>query len=286
MIEIYSNEINAIDFQVSVKGQPEQPDNFSVTTDEGIVPVVNNIDIGKYEIIFNQSDIIGNKSIHINYDYELSPYGTWSEKVEYPVKSRLVSFDELNNFIKPHEPFSYEDYSKLEMFARNIIESFCGQTFDYWRGIKDVISSEETIILDTHIEKLHSINIKSQYISQISYLDDQDAYEIHSSGYMIYNPYKIDVINFLHKKSSKRIVHSIDGDWGWYQVPSAVKQAAFEIIQAFDCADITYRRKFIDNIRSADTRIEFADGAYGETTGNPIADQLLEPYRLYHMGVL
>lgn len=285
MTELYSNEINFIEHQVRVRGIPTQPSSFSVTTEEGIVPEVNNIDNGKYEIIFQQSDLIGLKEVNVVYDYELAPHGTWSQKTRFPVASRIMTLDELNAWAAPNPEFSYEDYSRLEQFARNIIETYCDQSFSYWAGMREALGQEGIIQLDEHMESLQSVYRRNNLVEDTSY-SELSNYYLGESGYAIYDRSRMRANASPKHRNSRSQIFSVTGEWGWKETPMAVKQAAFEIIGNFNCADIVYRRKFIDNMRSADTRIEFNEQAYGDTTGNPIADQLLEPYRQIYLGVL
>lgn len=80
-------------------------------------------------------------------------------------------------------------------------------------------------------------------------------------------------------------VYIITGSWGYEGIPAPVEEAAKILIDDYNCPEDTYRNKFIDNMRSADWRIEFNPRTWAGT-GNIKADQLLAPYMRTNMGVI
>jgi len=70
---------------------------------------------------------------------------------------------------------------------------------------------------------------------------------------------------------------AITGDWGYKQVPAAVKEAAKLLVNDYACGEALWRDRYLKSIYSADWRIEFSSRSW-ESTGNVRADQLLSEY--------
>jgi hypothetical protein len=74
------------------------------------------------------------------------------------------------------------------------------------------------------------------------------------------------------------VVYTIDGVWGYDEVPTGVKEAALIMIEEALCPQAVYRERYLKAISGDGWRYEFVGAAYSGT-GNVIADQLLEEYR-------
>lgn len=194
----------------------------------------------------------------------------------------MFSFEELNEILGQFS-VEYEDYSNAESNVRKIIESYCNQKFVNWFGDRLVDGYEGHIILPEVIESIDSVWVYSDLIRVET--PNIDGYVISENGQSIFNPERDRTVSFF-RQSPGMATYKIKGMWGYSGVPANVHFAALELARNFLCDDIEYRRRYLQSIKNNDIRIEFAKSAYSDTTGNPIADEMLEPYRFIPMGAV
>lgn len=293
MRELFSSEPNLIKFITAVQGRPHTPEEKPTATlltgnTRGNLSVsqpltVNGVDNGEWEIPIPQTELAGKRFAAVKTDYTLIDYGVISDTRIYEVCRRLVNFEELNDSLGEEFAIDYNTFTFVESDVRKIIESYCNQEFNSWTGTLVIEGYDGHIIMPERIEKILSVRVGTTLSS--TYQSEVKGYLVGEEGMSIYNPERDKTISFFHGKANP-VNYTVEGVWGYGSVPAGVHQAALELARGFLCDDIEYRRRYIDNIRNGDMRIQFAEGAYGDTTGNPIADQMLRPYRAVLMGAV
>jgi len=78
---------------------------------------------------------------------------------------------------------------------------------------------------------------------------------------------------------------NIRGEYGWKDVPDAVKQATMELFVDLICSDFVYRNKGFKSIKNDAFDITFQDGILN-STGNLYVDALLQPYKRWDLRAI
>lgn len=81
------------------------------------------------------------------------------------------------------------------------------------------------------------------------------------------------------------VEYTVEGMWGYNDVPANVRQAARLLVQDYSCDESLWRDRYIQTVQAADWRFRFAGQAFSGT-GNVQADQLLSGYRRQTMAVI
>lgn len=235
---------------------------------------------GKHRADFTYS-VSGTSYTQSQYINVYTPYITWAEF--------LVNHSELSSF---EAQFDY-----FEKRARNIINTYCGQTFDFY--------PEKTITIDggNHIN-LH-LPLPITTLRKVTMnAGDADQEVIHDSTDSSLNnvekvrqPFNFETSYFVRFKSdiiqtnSSRIMtktfksnsdYKVEGDFGWRFVPLNIKQAADLLITDLMNDDSEYRRHGITSVDMDTIRFSMSPNFY-ESTGNIEADVLLTDYTLFVM---
>lgn len=295
MTEIYSSEPNLKKLVIAVQGVDKTPVDGSVvgtvtgTNDKQTYGtptalVFDQLDNGRYEYAIPQQAIEGYRYADVDISYELPVYGKFNFRKTYNVVRRLINFDEFNEIIEDY-PIEYKIFSEIEINVRSIIEAHCNQEFNCWEGTQKIRGTDGVLFLSDHLDRLDKVGIRSSFMTETDVILDSPGYEIQGSGFAIENEAKKKTITFFHS-TPRTTTFDITGLWGWGAVPTPVRQAAIELLRSFLCEDIEYRRRYIDNIRAGDVRIQFNPGAYQHSTGNPIADSMLAPYVRLQFGAV
>jgi hypothetical protein len=205
-------------------------------------------------------------------------------------------FDEYPELIDTHE----DVFEKYELRARNIINTYCGQTFDYYPNKSFTIdgNNHNRLHLPYPITTLRKVTIND---------GDTDAEVIHDSSdenllnmekvrqpgnfeSTYYLRYRANIIQtnssrIYGKKFRTDSDYKIEGDFGWRFVPSNIKQAANLLIADLMNDDSEYRRHGISSISMDTTSFNMSPNFY-ESTGNIEADVLLMDYMMFVMDYI
>lgn len=300
MNELYSNEINVLTFNISVKGEPVEPVSLptaklwcSVAQDSWESPELLTVvkEGSLYKVIVPNSVIANKRWAKVEFEYELEDYGFNKVVENYELDSRLISFEELNNNLgkdSTGESYSVEywEYDRAEKVVRKIINTFCKQRFNQWTGSRKVYGSNATINLPQHMDKLTAV--ASGY-TDINFFDNYDIgeYQLSASGKVLGVAQPWVKPSIYYKTYQSNQLYLITGVWGYAGVPEAVKEAALELIRFFMSDDAESRRKFFLNVNSdSNSSFTFNFSAYRDSTGNPVADELLSDFRIYHVSTV
>ena len=295
MKEMYSNEPNLLIHAINVRGVPTRPEDDSLTaklyvSNDGefgaSIPLTTRvIDNGKCEIPIQQNDIQDKRFAKVVVEYDLTDRGHFKDSYNYEIAKRLVTFDQVNDALGPNYAIEYDIYTEVEANVRMIIEAYCNQTFTSWTGTRKVRGQEGLVYLPQHMSKLNSVEVRTNLMG-VDVVSGHGGYELEDNGYAIFNEDKIRTISIFHDKPADNTSMNVYGSWGFETLPVAITQAAIELVRVFLCDDIEYRRRFIDNIRSGDMRLQFSPEAYVDSTGNKIADDMLQPHRVFNVGAV
>ena len=235
---------------------------------------------GKHRADFTYS-IGGTEYTQSKYINVYTPYLSWSDFVSnHP---DLISFE--------------SNFDHFEKRARNIIDTYCGQSFESY--------PEKSMILDGGNHKNLHLPIPISTLRKVTFNPgDSDAEVIHDSTDASINniekvrqPFNFESSYYLRFKANivqtntSRILgktfkqhsdYKIEGDFGWRYVPMNIKQAADLIITDLMNDDSEYRRHGITSVDMDTIRFSMNPNFY-DSTGNIEADVLLTDYTLFVM---
>lgn len=230
-----------------------------------------------------------------------------SQKDTYDVVTPILSEGELRAVL---DDATDEELIVIEKAVRHVINSHTGQTFGLSVGPKVAIGTgESSLTLPDRLIKLNAFGVEgaaNKLYDRTVYPDGRPEYflgngiyDIAGGGWyinllrngnadmgikndhsdfvsmngVIYSP------KYMGRGFADDIRYVVDGEWGYREVPEAVKEAAKLLVNDYASYDSTYRDRYLESLTSPDWRIQFHSGAFRQT-GNVRADQLLSAYVL------
>lgn len=235
---------------------------------------------GKHRADFTY-EVGGTSYTQSQYINVYTPYVTWSD------------------FITNHPDLSDKEsqFDHFEKRARSIINTYCGQSFDYY--------PTKSLTLDgTNHKNLH-LPIPISTLTKVTFNPgDSDSEVIHdyedsslNNIEKVRQPFNFEASYYLRFKANivqtntSRLLgktfkqhsdYKVEGSFGWEAVPLNVKQAADLLILDFINDDSEYRRHGIYEVDMDILKFRMKDNFY-ETTGNIEADVLLMDYTMFLM---
>lgn len=209
-------------------------------------------------------------------------------------------YADIDTFFADHpdlETDYYEKFDKMEKRVRNIINTFCGQSFDYYpnKYIEISGSGKNTLHLPYPIATLTKVTVNTGDEDQTVIHDSTDAtinniektkepHNFNSSYYIQFRRSFLDSVQTLivASKFDEGDDYKIEGDFGWRYVPDNVVQAADLLLEDMMNGDSDYRRHGMKTVDMDILKYETRDSFY-ESTGNIDADVLLMDYTLFVM---
>ena len=191
----------------------------------------------------------------------------------------------------------YDKFDRVEKRVRNIINTFCGQSFEYYpnKYLEVMGSGKNSLHLPNPITTLRKVTSDPGTNDETVLHDSTDPTlnhiekikEPHSFGSSYYLQFRksiLDSVNvlLLVNRFDRQSVYRVEGDYGWQFVPNNIEQAAGLLIADQMNDDNQYR---VHGIKRADMDaidLHFSDKFY-ESTGNIDADVLLMDYTLFVM---
>lgn len=292
MIELYSNEPNLLRYEFIVHGVSVMaenvlitvtPHNASDTLDTPIQVFNSSSEMGFVEYVVPTSTIKDFRFAKINISYDLEDYGTITDAFSAEVVKRYIGFTEINVVLGPAKALSWEEFVEVEKNVRYTINSYCGQSFNSWKDSITLSSHRGRIDLPYRLAEpetvtgVYGLNTLSDHLS---------GYRVVDSGFSLINEDQVKTIS-MFRGVPKNVQYVVAGTWGYLSVPSEVRAAAIELIKDNLCPDKNYRRKYIDNMRNENFRIQLRDEAFTtDTTGNAFVDDILRPFKRINIGVV
>ena len=191
----------------------------------------------------------------------------------------------------------YDKFDFLEKKVRNIINTFCGQSFDYYPDKYFILNGngKRTLHLPIPITSLSKVTLNIGDDDETVLHDVTDATlnniekmreptNFNASYWVQWKNSWLDSIQTLlvSTKFNENDDYKIEGDFGWEYVPNNIEQAAELLLVDMMTDDSEYRRHGIHSV-DMDTLRYTTKSTFYETTGNIDADILLMDYTLFVM---
>jgi hypothetical protein len=207
---------------------------------------------------------------------------------------------DIDEFFEDHpelEDEYYEKFEKLEKRVRNVINTFCGQSFDFYpnKYIEIQGSGRRILHLPLPINTLRTVTVDHAGSEEAIVHDYEDptlnniqkSKEPHNFNSTYYIEYKKTLLDSIQTLISAALFdqnngYRVEGDFGWQYVPNNITQAADLLMQDIANGDSDYRRHGIKSIDMDILKYDIKDSFY-ESTGNIEADVLLMDYTLFVM---
>jgi len=256
---------------------------------------------GVYTITYGQQAsgiFILNSSGRHRADFTYTVSGTSYTQSQYI--NVYTPYLDIDTFFADHpelETDYYDQFDKLEKRIRNIINTFCGQSFDYYPNKYMILegSGKKSIHLPLPIVNLKKVTVN---------VGDEDEEVLHNSTDSTLNnieksrePHNFQSSYYIQFKKSyldktqTRVYEArfsedddfkIEGDFGWQFVPNNIEQAADLLMVDVMTDDSEIRRHGIVSV-DMDTISYTTKSSFYESTGNIDADVLLMDYTLFVM---
>jgi hypothetical protein len=232
---------------------------------------------GIYKAVFSYS-VSGTDYTQNQYFSVYTPYTTQEEFEE--------EFFELSSFITA----SFETY---EAKARNIIDTYCGQSFVYFDNKSILLNgnNHNVMHLPFPIRTLRKVTVDpGESTEEIvhnyedSTLLNMEKVRVGPTESTYYIRYKADSEQPT-RKFKEYSTYKIEGDFGWPFVPENVQQSARLLIADLVTDDSAYRRHGIYSVDMDIVKYRTKDSFY-ESTGNIEVDTLLMDYTMFIMDYI
>ena len=256
---------------------------------------------GVYTITYGQAAsgiYILNAAGRYRADFTYTVSGTsYTQSQYFNVYTPYINID---TFFEDHpdlEEDNYEKFEKMEKKVRNIINTFCGQSFEYYpnKYLEVMGTGKNSLHLPNPIATLRKVTADPGTNDETVLHDYEDATMNHiekikephsfgSSYYLQFRKSVLDSVNvlLLVNRFDKQSVYRVEGDFGWRFVPNNIEQAADLLLEDMMNDDSIYRRHGVHTADMDVLRIQTGQNFY-ESTGNIDADILLMDYTLFIM---
>lgn len=262
------------------------------------------VSAGVYTITFGQNNagiyVLNSVGVHqAVFKYAVSGQD-YSQSKYFNVYTQYVDsdsfFEEYPELIDTNE----DVFDTYESKVRNIINTYCGQSFGYLSNKSFFVdgNNHKNLHLPMPISTLRKVTLNpgdsdEEILHDSSNSSVNNIEKIRQHGNFessYYLRFKTNVVTTDNNRTLGRLfregsVYKVEGDFGWMYVPENVKQAAILLIADLMNDDSEYRRHRITNV-SMDTTSFSMPGDFYETTGNIEADVLLMDYMLFIMDYI
>ena len=189
--------------------------------------------------------------------------------------------------------------TRAERRIRGVVEAYTGQSFGREEAVKSVYGlGDSKLRLPARLASLNSITGPYTLVTADA-SPNGSLYEIRGDGNflnvkrdaygisdVIYtNPIRNPDVEYGLRAWPDGAVYSVDGVWGYEEVPEDVQEAILILIEDYLDPDSEYRERYLQTVRAADWNLVYHDNAY-RGTGNATADALLQPYIRWSMTVV
>lgn len=306
MNELFRNEINVVRDKVLIEGIATEVDNYIATLkvnffNEAIETVLSTTFVAEnnsYKSLISPSLIEGALHASITVEYEYEGIIVSYDK-DYEIVNRLVEFDDFilfmgldavaDEYIREDE---YSKYAGLENVARQIVETYCYQKFNYWYGYRPLITSQYSIDLPQRIDKIDNIITESMFGEYIfdEYSETlqtwESQYTLSEGGYYLNYNGRVNNSDIFTEPNLESRSINILGWWGFKTPPGPVVTATKHIMKLHASEYIDYRNSYLYSRSESGEAISFNFSAFRDSTGSIIADDLLSPFRIINGFVI
>lgn len=232
----------------------------------------------------------------LSYEYTFTEEDTVSAGV-HRIKWRwLVSGDEYKKedyiriytpYLAPSKFFEFrteletefeEQFDGISKSVRDIINTYCGQQFDFYKSKTMTFDGNGTsnLQLFNRLDSIEEVLIDGDdYTNLVEFVPQ-------SKRFLRFKKTGDAQTGVSRTKFTMDSVVTVKGNWGWPYVPTNVSSAADLLIADWTTDDHHNFRYGIDQVWMDTQRFEFRDHFF-ETTGNIDADLLLMDYVVWEM---
>lgn len=263
---------------------------------------------GVYTITYGQQAsgiYILNSSGKYRADFTYTVSGTSYTQSQY--FNVYTPYIDIDTFFADHpelETDYYDQFDKLQKRVRNIINTFCGQSFDYYPTKYIILegSGKNIMHLPLPIVNLRKVTVNVGDEDEEILHNSTDAtlnnieksrepHNFQSSYYIQFRKSYLDKtqMRIYESKFSKDDDFKIEGDFGWQFVPNNIEQASDLLLVDLMTDDSEIRRRGIIEVQYDTVRYKTAGSSvdskasFFESTGNIDVDVLLMDYTLFVM---
>lgn len=231
---------------------------------------------GIYTYTFSATNCVSSGTHRIKWAYTLS-------SVDY-VKNDYVKivqqYVDIDTFFDNHPEYEdefYDAFPALEKKARAIIDTYCGQDFQFFSSKSLTLdgNGKTTLTLPVRLDSLTSCTIDTDDVTDnIENVPDTDWYLRYSVQGDIHAGY-------YRTKFTEDSTVVVDGDWGWPYVPTNVELACETLIEDLISDDRENYKYGITRVWMDTQRFDFDPNIF-YSTGNMEVDVLLMDYVLFN----
>jgi len=261
---------------------------------------------GVYTITYGQNAsgiYILNSSGKHRADFTYTVSGTSYTQSQYI--NAYIPYTDIDIFFGDHSELEadyYDQFDKMQKKIRNIINTFCGQSFDYYPTKFMILqgTGKKTLHLPLPITTLTKVTVnigdadeQVLHDSTVATLNNiektREPHNFQSSYYLQFRKSYIDKTQnrIYESKFGKDDDFKIEGDFGWQFVPNNIEQASDLLLVDLMNDDSEIRRKGVVEVQYDSVRYKMAGSdsksSFFESTGNIDADVLLMDYTLFVM---
>lgn len=312
MIELTTNSFHTIDIYIVKDDEPAVPSStptyiiYDADTGATIssgTTTIDTEDVGHYIINLTNQHTSVDRTLRIVWTYNLSGRTVTEEEwtvisTAYAEISEIIT--ELNLGSEPvdYNYFPHEKLRSAERMARLMINNYTGREFGQRLGAEVVYGNgSDTLIF---AERMSAFT-KIEQDDQVMY-DSENGINLFGfdvvltetgQGVRIKNSSELDVTEYPASayitpprlKFANGARFKIYGTLGYPYIPLPVKQACFLIISDLLYNDALWRQKYISEFDTGNMKVKLRDTAF-TGTGNLLADDLLDPYKITGIVVI
>ena len=198
---------------------------------------------------------------------------------EFQIEDTYVKYDTFfSNYPELDIPEYNARFANVEKMARRIVDTYCGQNFQFIKNKTRVYdgNGREMLSLGSRLNSFSSVFIDQSDFTDRCSIDLKTKYFIRlNTSYPYFDSRRDDV---YRDKFPRYTLVTVTGDWGWMSVPWEVEQAV-ELLM-IDLLDDTRREHYRYGIVRSDqggNRLMMDKGIFN-STGNVDVDTLLMDY--------
>lgn len=249
----------------------------------------------------------------VSWYYDLTPddtescgsiRATWTYTIGGVTKKRVDHFRVFQPYVTeatllmeyPELDGKTDNFTQIERQVRQVIDTYCGQTFDAYPGRILKIDGSGTNMLHVwyRVEELTNVYVdgdtNNDVVAYVEIAPDSDFYirkKNSGSGGNKSEAFErmFGATEHSNRFFNKRRVYHVKGDFGWGYVPSNVEEASKLLIQDWYNQDSTHRRHGIIFSGVGPVQNNYQTDLIG-TTGNIDADVLLMDYTKFVMDYI
>jgi hypothetical protein len=295
-MELYAQTSDSVNLSIFINGVLTDPDgnvvnltivrladNVTIVTD-----VATRVSAGKYQYVLTtvNTSILG--KYQVNWTYDINAL-TNPKTTYYDVVVGYTSPQEVRDDFSELNSISNDEIYRKEKLARKIINTFCGQVFDYESGTTKTVVGKGSnhLYLPKRIYTLTQVNYDDALTTQndiTSAVEVESDYFLRPTASLGFLDIKKD-ITFLRPFFIEDVKYFIVGDWGWQSVPDQVQTATRLLIRDYLDDDSLLHQHGVSIARMGDRDFTFGgrkdgQGQFWATTGNYDVDILLEDFTL------